>query len=229
MTVCSTKRVTYSRGYVNFCEAKGAVEFKSKFDGFVFVGARGTQYKCVIEYAPYQRVPKQKGKMDRRQGTIEQGTAFAIEFEGCDGDVDPDYIEFVEKLDKAPVMLPSAQRQYEEEQQLRQETGEGDDEIVMTPLMECIVNKHLNKITSRSSVRSIVLKWNGRCVALGKGEKGGTCQRAERRQNIKTKDFDTRQVDTKSPTQAKTVFWRIRFCRKAFKEKQSSLLSGLLC
>ena len=80
-SLCSNKRVTYSRGYVNFNEAKGALEFKSKFDGFVFVGARGTQYKCLIEYAPYQRVPKQKGRQDRRQGTIEQGHTFNVRFE----------------------------------------------------------------------------------------------------------------------------------------------------
>ena len=73
--LCSAKRQTYSRAYINFNDSKAVVDFKSKFDGFVFVGARGTQYRCAIEFAPYQRLPKQKSKTDHREGTIETGDA----------------------------------------------------------------------------------------------------------------------------------------------------------
>lgn len=67
--------------------------------------------------------------------------------------LDPDYLKFVENLDKSPVMLPSAQRQFEEEEAQRLAAGEGNDGIIMTPLMECIVKKYLNKAASKSNVR----------------------------------------------------------------------------
>ena len=67
-------------------------------------------------------------------------------------DIDPDFIEFLENLDKEPVMLPSAQRQYEEEQAQKIASGEDGDKLVLTPLMQFIINKHFKKST-RSGVR----------------------------------------------------------------------------
>eukprot|EP00210_Caulerpa_lentillifera_P000816 g790.t1 len=126
----SSKKVNYSRAYLSFKEPQGVLDFKSKFDGFVFVGARGAQYKCSVEYAPYQRIPKFSSKKDPREGTIHK---------------DPDYQAFVENLDKGPVMLPSAQKQFEEELSQKLAHDEGEDGIVTTPLMDYIVNKHLAK------------------------------------------------------------------------------------
>lgn len=69
----------------------------------------------------------------------------------CEMGVDADYLEFLENLEKPPVMLPSAQRQYEEEQAQKSAVGEGNDGIITTPLMECIINRYL-KNASRSNV-----------------------------------------------------------------------------
>lgn len=126
----SSKKVTYSRAYLSFNDGQDVVNFKSKFDGFVFVGARGAQYKCSVEYAPYQRIPKTSTKKDPREGTIHK---------------DPDFKAFLEDLEKGPVMLPSAQKQFEEELSQKIANGEDGDGIITTPLMEFIVNKHLVK------------------------------------------------------------------------------------
>lgn len=54
---------------------------------FAFVIFLGLEYVGIVEYAPFQRIPKKKKKKDPKCGTIES---------------DPVYQEFVESLNKEP-------------------------------------------------------------------------------------------------------------------------------
>lgn len=77
---CSAKRTVYTRVYIDFGTPQEVLDFKSVFDGHVFVSSRGTQYKCSVEYAPYQKVPRNgKVKRDPREGTIERGVQAQFE------------------------------------------------------------------------------------------------------------------------------------------------------
>lgn len=73
VVVCSAKHVVFSRAYINFKQAEDVYDFKAKFDGHLFVGSRGNQYRCAVEYAPFQKVPAPQTKKPALQGTIEKG------------------------------------------------------------------------------------------------------------------------------------------------------------
>ena len=47
--------------------------FKQAFDGHLFVGAKGNQYRATVEYAPFQKTPSPSAKKDARDGTIIKG------------------------------------------------------------------------------------------------------------------------------------------------------------
>jgi hypothetical protein len=70
---CSLKRTVHARAYFDFLTPDDVLDFKSKFDGHVFVSTRGTQYRAAVEYAPFQRVPKPAAKKAPMEGTIEKG------------------------------------------------------------------------------------------------------------------------------------------------------------
>ncbi len=72
-SVRSLKRVVFSRAYVNFHTSEDVYDFKQRFDGHVFIGQKGHQYRCSVEYAPLQRVPVQEEKPHPLEGTIERG------------------------------------------------------------------------------------------------------------------------------------------------------------
>ncbi|CAG9581562.1 unnamed protein product [Danaus chrysippus] len=75
----------YSRAYINFVNVDDIYLFRDKFDGYVFLDEKGVEYVGIVEYAPFQRIPKKKKKKDPKCGTIES---------------DPIYQEFVENLSK---------------------------------------------------------------------------------------------------------------------------------
>ena len=70
---CSVKTVVFSRAYIHFLTSEDVYDFKARFDGHVFVSNRGNQYKCAVEYAPFQKVPAPDAKKHPLEGTIEQG------------------------------------------------------------------------------------------------------------------------------------------------------------
>ena len=71
--VCSTKRVVKSHAYVNFASPSDILDFKAAVHGHSFVTDRGANYRCSVEYAPFQKIPRATSKKDSREGTIEQG------------------------------------------------------------------------------------------------------------------------------------------------------------
>lgn len=60
------------RAYINFCNQNDIFIFRDKFDGYVFVDARGSEYPAVVEFAPFQGLPKGKSRRkDQKVNTIE--------------------------------------------------------------------------------------------------------------------------------------------------------------
>ncbi|KAK9167717.1 hypothetical protein Scep_002908 [Stephania cephalantha] len=125
----------YARAYIDFNGRDDVLEFAEFFDGRMFVNEKGAQFKCIVEYAPSQRVPKVSSKKDGREGTISK---------------DPEYLEFLEFLAKPVEYLPSAEIQLERREAER--AGAGKDSLIVTPLMDFIRQKRAAKSgTQRSS------------------------------------------------------------------------------
>eukprot|EP00798_Chlamydomonas_sp_ICE-L_P014686 gene14686-20723_t len=125
----STKRVQFSRAYIDFISSDAIFEFKSAFDGHVFVGSKGNQYQCAVEYAPFQKVPDTKTKKDTKDGTIEK---------------DADYQEFIRLLESDEA-LPSASAQLEEKEKAAGSYaggGIGPTSVIVTPLMKFLQERH---------------------------------------------------------------------------------------
>lgn len=73
-----------SRAYINFINQDDVFIFKEKFDGYVFVDTKGAEYPAIVEFAPFQGLPKGKSrKKDNKSNTVEQ---------------DPHFISFMEAL-----------------------------------------------------------------------------------------------------------------------------------
>lgn len=75
-----------SRAYINFVNDEDIFIFKERFDGYVFVEAKGgVEYPAIVEFAPFQGLPKSKSrKKDNKCNTIE---------------TDPDFIKFMTFFD----------------------------------------------------------------------------------------------------------------------------------
>lgn len=126
----------YSRAYINFADENELVEFRDKFDGLVLETGKGTKCRMIVEFAPFQNVPKKaKHKVDTRCGTIEQ---------------DPEYIEFV----KAITEKQQAQRPSVDLSALLQEQMETPKtpSVQRTPLIEFLKEKKAKGIKSKHRV-----------------------------------------------------------------------------
>lgn len=132
---------SFSRAYINFVNQEDIFLFKEKFDDYVFVDHKGNEYPAVVEFAPFQKIPKKKvKKKDTKCGTIEQ---------------DPDYIKFLESLQNPEeVSLPSAEFYLEEienkERELRANNGVLQ---ASTPLIDYLRQKKAEKQRIREEKR----------------------------------------------------------------------------
>ena len=82
-----------SKAYISFTDESLILPFRDQFDGCVFETEKGRKYRSIIEFAPYQGIPKRsKRKPDARCGTIEQ---------------DADYQAFLQAYEAKPEPLPS--------------------------------------------------------------------------------------------------------------------------
>eukprot|EP00775_Hariotina_reticulata_P013820 gene13820-13941_t len=122
----SLKRTVFSRAFLNFNTPEAVYDFKAKFDGHVFVSTRGTQYRCTVEYAPFQKVPTVSTKRLAMEGTIQK---------------DADYQAFVKALEEGPRALPTAQAQLEAQEAAR---ASEEPALVVTPLMAFLQKKYEN-------------------------------------------------------------------------------------
>ncbi|KAF7722069.1 hypothetical protein EC973_003717 [Apophysomyces ossiformis] len=77
------KEHVFSRAYFHMKTMEAVIEFHRGFDGHIFLDNKGNESRAVVEFAPFQKIPKEHKNPDARQGTI---------------DDDPDYLNFLESL-----------------------------------------------------------------------------------------------------------------------------------
>ena len=70
----------HARAYLYFKDPLQVYDFRAAFDGHIFVNEKGAQFRCSVEYAPYQGVPKKSSKKDPREGTLETGDLHPFSF-----------------------------------------------------------------------------------------------------------------------------------------------------
>lgn len=74
----SLGQFSFSRAYINFVEQQDIFMFREKFDNYVFLDSKGVEYPAVVEFAPFQRLPKKRigKKKDVKCGTIESDSYY---------------------------------------------------------------------------------------------------------------------------------------------------------
>jgi regulator of nonsense transcripts 3 len=117
---------TFSRAYINFLNLEEIFTFQDKFDGYVFLDQKGTEYPAVVEFAPYQRIPRHQepGAKEDKCNTI---------------DNDPHYLEFLKKLEQPDEIVLQSAETYLEQLELRER------EIKGIFLNFCLLFKTLNQ------------------------------------------------------------------------------------
>ncbi|KAL0027409.1 hypothetical protein WJX79_009534 [Trebouxia sp. C0005] len=145
----SIKRVKHSRAYLNFLDAAEVFRFRAQFGGHAFVNKKGAQYKCTVEYAPYQKVPREKAK-DPREGTYEN---------------DADFMAFKQQAEGDPELLPSAEVQLELKEQAKKAVTETSLKPKVTPLMQFLHDKHSLKSDKKAPILVPVKKKSSKANA----------------------------------------------------------------
>ncbi|CAN7997570.1 unnamed protein product, partial [Ixodes hexagonus] len=131
----------FSRAYINFLNQDEIFIFKEKFDEYVFLDEKGNEYPAIVEYAPFQKIPKRRTrKKDPKCGTIEQ---------------DPEYLKFLESLEQPEeVSLPSIDTYIEEIESREKEIKANNGCLkVVTPLIEFLQQRKLEKLKLREERR----------------------------------------------------------------------------
>ncbi|OCH88706.1 hypothetical protein OBBRIDRAFT_757664, partial [Obba rivulosa] len=82
-----------SRAYIAFKHEDVLATFSREYDGHLFRDKAGNESIAVVEFAPFQKIPSEKKKVDSRMGTIEK---------------DEDYISFLDSLNNASSKPPDA-------------------------------------------------------------------------------------------------------------------------
>ncbi|XP_054718066.1 regulator of nonsense transcripts 3B-like isoform X2 [Uloborus diversus] len=131
----------FSRAYINFLIPEDIFIFKDKFDGYVFLDNKGNEYPAIVEFSPFQKIPKKRNKKrDAKCGTIAN---------------DPDYLKFLEGL-KNPddVTLPSAEA-YLEEIESREKELKANNGVpkATTPLIEYLKARKIEQQKIREEKR----------------------------------------------------------------------------
>ncbi|KAL5520728.1 hypothetical protein ACEPAF_2730 [Sanghuangporus sanghuang] len=65
-----------SRAYIAFRTVEKLATFSQAYDGHIFRDKTGNESFAIVEFAPFQKVPPEKRKVDTRMGTIEQDDDF---------------------------------------------------------------------------------------------------------------------------------------------------------
>ncbi|CAL7943554.1 unnamed protein product [Xylocopa violacea] len=133
----SMGQYAFSRAYINFVEQQDIFMFREKFDTYVFVDSKGTEYPAVVEFAPFQRLPKKRigKKKDLKCGTIES---------------DPYYISFLESLKNQEAESNVSQPKTEYSYQPPDNTPK---KVTTTPLLEYVKQRKQEKQRLRDEKR----------------------------------------------------------------------------
>ncbi|KAK9507657.1 hypothetical protein O3M35_007465 [Rhynocoris fuscipes] len=129
---------SFSRAYINFMNQEDVFTFTRTFDNYVFLDAKGQEYPAIVEFSPFQRVPKQRSKKkDTLTGTIES---------------DPMYITFRENLlaEALENSKPGAKTMKQHYFETEISTTE---EVNTTPLLEFLKQKRAEKARIRDERR----------------------------------------------------------------------------
>ncbi|XP_065080734.1 regulator of nonsense transcripts 3B-like [Ochlerotatus camptorhynchus] len=126
-----------SRAYINFTRSEDIYLFKDKFDGYIFVDAKGVEFPAVVEFAPFQELPRNRSrKKDVKCDTIETDTHFiafkeALEAEEKDtAGKSKSKLEFTykikdeEKITSTPLLEYIAQKKQEKREEKRKKMEE---------------------------------------------------------------------------------------------------------
>ncbi|KAF9661569.1 hypothetical protein SADUNF_Sadunf19G0082300 [Salix dunnii] len=127
----SHRRQRYSRAYIDFKNPEDVFEFADFFHGHVFVNEKGSQFKAIVEHAPFQCVPKPSPHKDS----------------------DPDYLEFLKLIAKPARNPPSAEIKLERKEAEESEAVRGAP--ISTPLMEFVRKKRANRGGQGSAITKI--------------------------------------------------------------------------
>ncbi|KAK3912441.1 Regulator of nonsense transcripts 3A [Frankliniella fusca] len=125
---------SFGRAYLHFIHVSDLLIFTEKFDNYVFVDGKGNEYPAIVEYAPFQRIPKQRPsrKKDPRIGTIEN---------------DPYYLEFMEALKAEETQRKSvSNKQHFLETST---TGSSAPKVTSTPLLEYLKARRADKLRTK--------------------------------------------------------------------------------
>ncbi|KAG5322554.1 REN3A protein, partial [Pseudoatta argentina] len=133
----SLGQFSFSRAYINFVEQQDIFMFREKFDNYVFLDSKGVEYPAVVEFAPFQRLPKKRmgKKKDVKCGTIES---------------DSYYISFLENLKNQEIDSSIAQSKTEYSYQPPDNTVK---KITTTPLLEYLKLRKQEKQRLRDEKR----------------------------------------------------------------------------
>ncbi|XP_064502514.1 regulator of nonsense transcripts 3A isoform X2 [Pseudopipra pipra] len=126
----------YSRAYINFRNPEDILLFRDRFDGYVFIDNKGSEYPAVVEFAPFQKISKKKlKKKDAKAGSIED---------------DPEYKKFLESYcaDEEKICANPEILLGEIEAKTRELIARRT-----TPLLEYIKNRKLEKQRIREEKR----------------------------------------------------------------------------
>jgi len=141
----------FCRAYISFLSADDVFIFKEKFDNYVFVDAKSIEYPAIVEFAPFQRKlrnintgAKSEKKTDNKCNSIE---------------LDPDYLKFVENMDKpGGEQLPSCEVILEQIEQREKELSSGAGSKMTTPLLEFLKKKREDRRSAREKEREMKRK-----------------------------------------------------------------------
>ncbi|XP_011861506.1 PREDICTED: regulator of nonsense transcripts 3A [Vollenhovia emeryi] len=133
----SLGQFAFCRAYINFTEQQDIFMFREKFDNYVFVDSKGVEYSAVVEFAPFQRLPKKRvgKKKDAKCGTIES---------------DSYYLSFLENLKNQELDTSVAQSKTEYSYQPPDNTVK---KITTTPLLEYLKFRKQEKQRLRDEKR----------------------------------------------------------------------------
>lgn len=97
-----------ARAYIDFADESMIVPFRERVDGLVLESEKGLKYHAVVEFAPYQGIPRRvKRRKDPRCGTIEQDSDYCAFLETHSVQAEPkasiDYSAYFEELEASKV------------------------------------------------------------------------------------------------------------------------------
>lgn len=155
---------SYSRAYINFLDSSDMTAFRERFDNHVFLDSDGHEYLAVVEQSLWHKSPK-SGPFSRTEGSKDELIAETENPESLEIDEsssislieqDPEFIEFVEKLQaqkKRPQYSPVQTLETNLDELTNPArsncTGSKDSSKVITPLIG-YVNQQRSMKTSKT-------------------------------------------------------------------------------